>query len=177
MPETFSFFADLSIVIAVAAGVGVLFSRFNLPLTVGYILSGIIVGPHFGPTLIQNSASIQMLSDFGVMFLMFSIGLGFSFRRVRPSLKQAELPTSLKTTDFSVFEGCSALTSVRIPASMTSMNDLLFAECTALSRVDFTGSMNRWKNLTRDVNFGTLEQPYSDFTVYCTDGELTESMS
>lgn len=93
------------------------------------------------------------------------------------SLKQAELPTSLKTTDFSVFEGCSALTSVRIPASMTSMNDLLFAECTALSRVDFTGSMNRWKNLTRDVNFGTLEQPYSDFTVYCTDGELTESMS
>ena len=83
MPETFSFFADLSIVIAVAAGVGVLFSRFNLPLTVGYILAGIIVGPHFGPTLIQNSESIQMLSDFGVMFLMFSIGLGFSFRRVR----------------------------------------------------------------------------------------------
>lgn len=83
MPETFSFFADLSIVIAVAATVGVLFSRFNLPLTVGYILAGVIVGPHFGPTLIQNSASIQMLSDFGVMFLMFSIGLGFSFRRVR----------------------------------------------------------------------------------------------
>ena len=83
MPETFSFFADLSIVIAVAATVGVLFSRFNLPLTVGYILAGVIVGPHFGPALIKNSASIQMLSDFGVMFLMFSIGLGFSFRRVR----------------------------------------------------------------------------------------------
>lgn len=83
MPETFSFFADLSIVIAVAATVGVLFSRFNLPLTVGYILAGLIVGPHMGPALIKNSASIQMLSDFGVMFLMFSIGLGFSFRRVR----------------------------------------------------------------------------------------------
>lgn len=83
MPETFSFFADLSITIAVAAGVGILFSRFNLPLTVGYILAGIIIGPHFGPELIRNSASIQMLSDFGVMFLMFSIGLGFSFRKVR----------------------------------------------------------------------------------------------
>lgn len=83
MPETFSFFADLSIVIAVAAAVGVFFSRYNLPLTVGYILAGLIVGPHFGPTLIQNSDSIKMLSDFGVMFLMFSIGLGFSFRRVR----------------------------------------------------------------------------------------------
>lgn len=83
MAETFSFFADLSITIAVAAGVGILFSRFNLPLTVGYILAGIIIGPHLGPALIQNSTSIQMLSDFGVMFLMFSIGLGFSFRKVR----------------------------------------------------------------------------------------------
>jgi CPA2 family monovalent cation:H+ antiporter-2 len=83
MPETFSFFADLSITIAVAAGVGIFFSRYNLPLTVGYILAGLIIGPHFGPALIRNSASIQMLSDFGVMFLMFSIGLGFSFRKVR----------------------------------------------------------------------------------------------
>ena len=83
MTETFSFFADLSIVIAVASAVGIFFSRFNLPLTVGYILAGLIVGPHFGPTLIKDSQSIRMLSDFGVMFLMFSIGLGFSFRRVR----------------------------------------------------------------------------------------------
>ncbi len=83
MPEMFSFFADLSITIAVAAAVGIIFSRYNLPLTVGYILAGVIIGPDLGPALIQNSASIRMLSDFGVMFLMFSIGLGFSFRKVR----------------------------------------------------------------------------------------------
>lgn len=77
------FFADLSIVIAVSAVVGLLFSRFRLPLTVGYILAGVVVGPHVGPSLIQNGQNIQMLSDLGVMFLMFSIGLGFSFRRVR----------------------------------------------------------------------------------------------
>ena len=84
---------------------------------------------------------------------------------------------SLKTTDFAVFEGCKALTTVRIPASMTTVKDLLFAECTSLTRVDFTGSMQRWKTLTGNMDFGTLRQPYSDFTVYCTDGELTESMS
>ncbi len=78
-----SFFADLSIVIVVASIVGLLFSRFRLPLTVGYILAGVVVGPYFGPKLIHNETNIQMLSDLGVMFLMFSIGLGFSFRSVR----------------------------------------------------------------------------------------------
>ena len=83
MAEGVTFFADLSIVVTVAALVGLLFSRWNLPLTVGYILAGMIVGPSLGPALIKNEASIRMLSDLGVMFLMFSIGLGFSFRKVR----------------------------------------------------------------------------------------------
>lgn len=82
MPEV-SFFADLSIVIVVAAIVGLVFSRLRLPMTVGYILAGIIVGPHAGPALISSGENIKMLSELGVMFLMFSIGLGFSFRRVR----------------------------------------------------------------------------------------------
>ncbi len=82
MPEM-SFFADMSIVIVVAAVVGLVFSRLRLPMTVGYILAGIIVGPHVGPALISSEGNIKMLSDLGVMFLMFSIGLGFSFRRVR----------------------------------------------------------------------------------------------
>ncbi len=83
MPDALSFFADLSIVIVVAALVGLVFSRFRLPLTVGYILAGVLVGPYFGPALINNATNIRMLSDLGVMFLMFSIGLGFSFRSVR----------------------------------------------------------------------------------------------
>ncbi len=83
MPDALSFFADLSIVIVVAALVGLVFSRFKLPLTVGYILAGVLVGPYFGPALINNDTNIRMLSDLGVMFLMFSIGLGFSFRSVR----------------------------------------------------------------------------------------------
>ena len=78
-----TFFADLSIVIVVAAAVGLVFSRWNLPLTVGYILAGMIVGPNLGVSWIHNTDNIRMLSDLGVMFLMFSIGLGFSFRKVR----------------------------------------------------------------------------------------------
>jgi hypothetical protein len=58
---------------------------------------------------------------------------------------------------------------------MTSIADLIFAECTSLTRVDFTGSVSRWKQLTNGVGFGTLEQPFSDFTVYCTDGTVTQN--
>ncbi|MDO5462746.1 MAG: cation:proton antiporter [bacterium] len=78
-----TFFNDLGIVIVVVAMVALVFSRFKLPLTVGYILAGVIVGPNFGPKLITSPANIEMLSDLGVMFLMFSIGLGFSFKQLR----------------------------------------------------------------------------------------------
>ncbi len=77
------FFNDLSIVIVVSAVIAVIFSRYNLPQTVGYIAAGILIGPHIPLKLIDTPGNIQMLSDLGVMFLMFSIGLGFSFRKVR----------------------------------------------------------------------------------------------
>lgn len=79
----YTFFGDLSVVIVVAAAIALFFSRYNLPQTVGYILAGLLIGPHVPFTLISDPNNIQMLSDLGVMFLMFSIGLGFSFRKVR----------------------------------------------------------------------------------------------
>jgi CPA2 family monovalent cation:H+ antiporter-2 len=87
-----TFFTDLGIVILVVSIVGLLFSYFKLPLTVGYILAGIIVGPHCGPKLITDPNNIQMLSDLGVMFLMFAIGLGFSFKQLRSQGVAAAMP-------------------------------------------------------------------------------------
>lgn len=77
-----SFFTDLGVVITVAALVGFVFARFNLPMTVGYILAGILLGPHIPPELIDNPNHIEMLKDLGVMFLMLSIGLGLRLRRI-----------------------------------------------------------------------------------------------
>ena len=57
MDGSVSFFTDLSIVIVVATFVGLVFSRFNLPLTVGYILAGVLVGPTVGPALIRKRTS------------------------------------------------------------------------------------------------------------------------
>lgn len=77
------FFYDLTTVIVASAVIAIIFTRFNLPQTVGYILAGILIGPHIPLKLISDPTNIDMLKDLGVMFLMFSIGLGFSFRKVR----------------------------------------------------------------------------------------------
>ncbi len=60
----------------------VLFRSLNLPPMLGYLTVGIVVGPHaFG--LAPDSARAQNLAEFGVVFLMFSIGLEFSLAKLR----------------------------------------------------------------------------------------------
>ena len=59
----------------------ILFRRINLPPMLGYLVVGLVIGPHaFG--LIKGTANAQHLAEFGVVFLMFSIGLEFSLARL-----------------------------------------------------------------------------------------------
>jgi CPA2 family monovalent cation:H+ antiporter-2 len=79
-----SFLHDLAVVIIVAGLVTVLCHRFKQPVVLGYIIAGVIIGPHTPPfPLIKDDAAIQTLSELGVLFLMFSLGLEFSLRKLR----------------------------------------------------------------------------------------------
>ena len=79
-----SFLQDLAIVMIVAGLVTILCHRFKQPVVLGYILAGVIIGPHTPPfPLIKDDATIQTLSELGVIFLMFSLGLEFSLRKLR----------------------------------------------------------------------------------------------
>ncbi len=79
-----SFLQDLAIVMIVAGLVTILCHRFKQPVVLGYILAGVIIGPHTPPfPLIQDDGAIQTLSELGVIFLMFSLGLEFSLRKLR----------------------------------------------------------------------------------------------
>ena len=81
-----SFLQDLAIVMIVAGLVTVLFHRFKQPVVLGYILAGVIIGPHTPPfPLIANDETIKTLSELGVIFLMFSLGLEFSLRKLKTS--------------------------------------------------------------------------------------------
>ena len=67
----------------VAGLVTILFHRFKQPVVLGYIIAGVIVGPHTPPhPLIHDETAINTLSELGVILLMFSLGLEFSLRKL-----------------------------------------------------------------------------------------------
>ena len=69
------------LLLAMAVVVVVTFRILNLPETIGYLLVGVCVGPNaFG--LIPDSISARHLAEFGIVFLMFSIGLEFSLSKL-----------------------------------------------------------------------------------------------
>lgn len=83
MPNA-TFLQDLAVVLLIAGAVALLFDRLRQPRVVGYILAGVVIGPHTPPfSLIHDAGSIRTLADLGVIFLMFSLGLQFNLRRLR----------------------------------------------------------------------------------------------
>jgi len=75
---------DLAVILGVASLVTLLFQKIRQPVVLGYLLSGIIVGPHVPPyDLVTDVPSLHTLSELGVIFLMFSLGLDFSFHKLK----------------------------------------------------------------------------------------------
>lgn len=78
------FIQDLAIIMMIAGLTTILFHRFKQPVVLGYILAGLIIGPHTPPySLIHDHQSIETLAELGIVFLMFSLGLEFSLRKLR----------------------------------------------------------------------------------------------
>src|ERR1700743_1135268 len=83
MQHTIGFIHDLAVIMLIAGIVTVLFHRFKQPVVLGYIAAGVIIGPHTPPfELIGDETSIHTLGELGVVFLMFSLGLEFSLRKL-----------------------------------------------------------------------------------------------
>lgn len=74
---------DLALILMVGAIVTIIFKRIKQPLVLGYIIAGFLVGPHFDfvPTVVDNE-NIDTLAEIGVIFLLFSLGLEFSFKKL-----------------------------------------------------------------------------------------------
>lgn len=75
---------DLAMILLVAGFTTILFKKINQPVVLGYIIAGFITGPHFNffPT-ISDTANIQTWSEIGVIFLLFALGLEFSFYKLK----------------------------------------------------------------------------------------------
>lgn len=83
MSEIPNFISDLALILIVAGVVTILFKKLKQPLVLGYVVAGFIVSPHMPYTMsVIDRSSIQTWADIGVMFLLFSLGLDFSFKKI-----------------------------------------------------------------------------------------------
>jgi CPA2 family monovalent cation:H+ antiporter-2 len=77
------FIRDLAMVMIVAGATTILFQRLRQPVLLGYILAGVLIGPHTPGMLVADPRAIDDISNLGVVLLMFTLGLEFSVRKLR----------------------------------------------------------------------------------------------
>lgn len=83
MSEIPSLVQDLAVILIVAGIVTLLFKKLKQPLVLGYIVAGFLVSPQMTLLpVVVNKENIQSWADIGVMFLLFSLGLDFSFKKI-----------------------------------------------------------------------------------------------
>ncbi len=104
----FDFIQDLALVMLIAAGAAWVCQRIGVPVVIGYITAGIVLGPVSGSyALVSDQGRIQSLAQIGLVFLIFSIGQGVRLQR----LKRVGLPLILATALIAVLVllGCRVL--------------------------------------------------------------------
>jgi CPA2 family monovalent cation:H+ antiporter-2 len=77
----YALFTDILIIFAIALVVGMIFNRIRVPPLVAFILTGVIVGP-YGFSIIQGQDEVTNLAEIGIILLLFTIGLEFSFKNL-----------------------------------------------------------------------------------------------
>lgn len=82
MSEELNLVKDLALIL-IAAGLFTIISKaLKQPLILGYIVAGFIVGPHLGLFGITSVESVEQWSEIGIIFLLFALGLEFSFKKL-----------------------------------------------------------------------------------------------
>ncbi len=82
MEEDFRLIVDLVLVLGAAASGGLLAALLKQPVLLGYLIAGVIVGPT-GLALIKEVVQVETLAQFGVAFLLFALGVEFSFSELK----------------------------------------------------------------------------------------------
>jgi CPA2 family monovalent cation:H+ antiporter-2 len=116
---------DILIVFAIALIVGMIFNRIKVPPLVAFILTGIIVGP-YGFSIIKGQEQVTSLAEIGIILLLFTIGLEFSFKDLWKIRLIAIVGGALQVgLSFAFFCGIAFLFG--LPANVAILMGFLFA--------------------------------------------------
>jgi CPA2 family monovalent cation:H+ antiporter-2 len=86
---------ELAVIAALAVAATVLLSKLHLPAVTGLLVTGVLIGPH-AVGLVSSTETIEMLSEIGVVLLLFTIGLEFSLARLKHIVGQVLIGGSLQ---------------------------------------------------------------------------------
>jgi monovalent cation:H+ antiporter-2, CPA2 family len=89
---------DIILLVVAAFFAGLLMQRLGQPLILGYILTGVILGPHTGGLTVSKIHDIELLAEIGVALLLFALGLEFSLKDLKPVKKVALIGTPIQIT-------------------------------------------------------------------------------
>jgi CPA2 family monovalent cation:H+ antiporter-2 len=91
-----SFLTDIAIVLGVAALTSAVTQRLRLPTVLGYMLAGLLIGPYIPVPLFADQHRVETLSEFGVILVMFAVGLEFRLKRFFEVLPSAGITAALE---------------------------------------------------------------------------------
>lgn len=103
MAEEVNFVRDLAVILISAGIITIICRALKQPTILGYIIAGFIIGPHMGVFGISSMETVELWSEIGIIFLMFGLGLEFSFKKLLSA------GTSALVTAFSKFLGVFVL--------------------------------------------------------------------
>ena len=104
---------DLALILIVAAIITLIFKKLKQPLVLGYIVAGFLVSPHMPYIFsVVEKENIHEWADIGVMFLLFSLGLDFSFKKIvkmgaAPIIAAITIVTCMMMLGYTVGNLCS----------------------------------------------------------------------
>ncbi|MFA5160997.1 MAG: cation:proton antiporter [Elusimicrobiales bacterium] len=136
---------DLAVIMTVAAVVMYVCHRLRQPAVIGYLLAGLIIGPHTPPfSFVSDIASIRSISELGLVFLMFSLGLEFNLPRLRQAGLRAAV-SALIVVSGMLLTGLAAgrMLGWGIPGGLLLGAVLSISGSTVIAKVFFDAGLSR----------------------------------
>ena len=130
-----SLVSDLAIVLGVAAATSIVLRVLRQPSVLGYLVAGLLVGPLLSTPLFADVERLDQLSEFGVILVMFSIGLEFSVARLLKLLPASGLAALVQIGAmawlgyaFALFVGLGAVPGLFVGASVAISSTMVVAK-------------------------------------------------
>jgi len=145
---------ELVVVLGTAAVITVVFQALKIPVVLGYVLAGLVIGPNLEVPLVADPKLVHVLSELGVILLMFTIGLELSLAKIR----RVGAPAGL-TALFEVGLAIVAGTLVATALGFGSLEAFFVGACLGISSTMLVAKAFEelgWKGGFTEVTFAIL---------------------